>query len=69
MLSVPLGGGTYRSPSFCERLDRVEVANTCCGTGRGGRRIERVDTAYDSTIDDEESLVPFGNSMCSERTN
>ncbi|KAF8130282.1 pseudouridine synthase [Boletus edulis] len=59
VLGVPLGGGTYRRgvkyiPILLrKRLDHVEVANARWRTGKGSRRVERVDAAKNGTINDE----------------
>lgn len=59
VLGVPLGGGTYRRGVkyipivLRKRLDHVEVANARWRTGKGSRRIERADAAYNGTADDE----------------
>ena len=59
VLGVPLGGGTYRRGVkyipivLRKRLDHVEVANARWRTGKGSRRIERVDAAHNGAIDDE----------------
>jgi tRNA pseudouridine38/39 synthase len=56
VLGVPLGGGTYRRGVkyipivLRKRLDHVEVANARWRTGKGSRRIERVDAAHNDTI-------------------
>ena len=59
VLSVPLGGGTYRRgvkyvPLLLrKRLDPVEVANARWRNGKGSRRIGRAEAASNDTVDDE----------------
>ncbi|KAH0833980.1 pseudouridine synthase [Lanmaoa asiatica] len=59
VLGVPLGGGTYKKGAkyvpmvLRKSLDHVEVANARWRTGKGSRRIERTDTAYNGTADDK----------------
>lgn len=59
VLGVPLGGGTYRRGAkyvpiiLRKRLDHVEVANARWRTGKGSRRTERADVAYNGTADNE----------------